>query len=146
MKTRLLLPAITVITFALAGVGSQPLMAAPPMMTGGTPGGMQNMDQRFAHMNQIMGQAERAHGQERLRLMQAHMALMLTQMRTMQAMMGSGMMAGGMMGGSPAQGRSDALSAMQARMDLMQQMMAQMLNQQRLMMPATGQAPSDRKH
>ena len=137
MKIRFIVPMM-----ALLAIGSPAAVAQTAGGTGSqqTPS-TQQMDQRFEQMGTMMGQAQNAHGPQRIQLMRKHMQLMQEQMQTMHSMMGGmaggGMGANGMMGGSGSsggKGNADMLGHMQTRMDMMQRMMEQMLDQQKLMM------------
>jgi hypothetical protein len=140
MKTRFLLPVTALFAISAAGAFAQPAGGTGPQHTLDT----QQMNERFQHMNTMMGQAGSERGPQLMALMQQHMQLMQEQMQAMHSTMGGGMMGGmaggrmganGMMGGNgTAGGNADMLGRMQSRMDVMQQMMEQMLDQQKLMM------------
>ena len=149
MKIRFLVPVIAVLALGTSGAIAQSAGGVAPHH----PSTTQQIDQRFQNMDTTMGQAKKAHGAQRMDLMQQHMQLMQEQMQAMHSMMGSGMMNGqmggaGMMGGNgmgaigtkggAAGNNADMLSRMQTRMDMMQQMMGQMLDQQNMMMQSQG--------
>jgi len=87
------------------------------------------MHNRFEQMDQMMKDADKAQGENRMQMMHEHMEMMRNQMQAMHGMMGQ-RHGGNRMG----PGGGPQMHMMQERMDMMQRMMEQIQKQHELMM------------
>lgn len=122
MNARFIVP-ITVILLSAASI----VHAQQP--AGGMHPPMEQLEPLFQKMDQMMNQAQKAHGAQRRELLREHMRMMDEQMaaahRMMARMRGTGRLA-------PAPG--SPMESLQDRLDIMQSLMEQMLKQQKLML------------